>query len=79
MEPRAIDAHGSRTIANTIWGNAEVDARRRAILDVVARVSPFELNQPRLEHLSASSDYFQADPAFALVESYGTPQESARA
>jgi hypothetical protein len=75
-EPDSIEAPGDRTLRNTIWGNAGVDARRRAILGVIARVSPFELYAPQLERLSTSPDYFQAEPELAAVERYETPHGS---
>ena len=67
-EAQTIPAPGNNTFWNTIWNNAEVNARRSAILGVLTRQSPFAMNTPKLDQLQKSErDYFQADPEFATL------------
>jgi hypothetical protein len=58
------------TLENTIWGNREVDERRRKILHALKAEFPFPMNAPELGKMQESvreQSYFQEMPRFAYL------------
>ncbi len=66
--PEDIEAPGTRTLANTIWGNDAVDGARAGVLAALAAVTPYPLNDVSLAQTAArAATIFQAEPTFAAL------------
>ena len=66
--PGDIDAPGTHTLSNTVWGNGAVNGTRAGVLGALAAVTPHPLNEVSLSQTAArAATIFQAEPTPAAL------------
>jgi hypothetical protein len=64
--PEGIIAQGDKNLPNTVWGNKDVSETRAAVLEALAGVTPYPLNEVSLAQTAArAATIFQAEPTYA--------------